>query len=423
MNAPAPTLEQVVCQACGSPYLTVTGAMMTCQSCDSVFTREQDAPGTAAATAAPAPLVKGFYPFAFDSRQAERSLKHWLASGEWAPDDVLTNSHMTSLSAVYVPVYFFDVRFDYKWSAQVRDDDDDPWTKEKGKRVKRRTTVAQVASTDARLDGLSQDSEALASLDYGVVTDFDHLPWDSTTEVLPATISAEAARVAMESTLREDQTQLIEWGLMDELNVEVAMHAMAASAMEDNLHWDEVGNVNLELNIHECTVRMVSVPLYLVNYSYQGQNYTVALDGRTIGVGFADTHPECEDLKNAASSYFKLGWIPVTVAVLAFAIMIIFDEDISRNTYYWLADITGAALLMMPGAFGLGAILRKLFNNGVAKYRTSVAAELRRDPVNFEALTVLERNRAAARKGWSILHKVLVVSTIAAMALAVVVLA
>jgi len=390
-------MKQLICTACGSPYITIEGNMLICQSCDSRFVREPareperptSPPPTKGDPIRENTVREGFFPFAHNEAETRKSFHKWLIMDDWAPDDILLSAQLTSLEAIYVPAYFFDVEYSASWRASVGYDRSESSTDANG-------NVTWTTVTDWHLQNGTTNGIAIV----GEIASKDSRLGALHIEKAPGWIPLDQ--------FQGDRNQLLPFNVDQLAALSAAMpniKTQASATIAGTLPGDRYSDLQFDLSVGRHDLEKLYFPFYLATYIYGGQTYTVILDGRNEGVGFAESRPKCEDLKKAGNGYLKLIWIPVIPSLLAILFVGLPDvfgfdtlRSLPRLADFIISALIIASLITVPIALIVGFVARWLFKVNGHGYRTAVKQVINNDPVDLDQLCALEKNRTRQRQ-------------------------
>ncbi|MCL2595798.1 MAG: hypothetical protein FWD83_09795 [Promicromonosporaceae bacterium] len=381
-------MEQLTCSACGSASVTVASGFLTCKSCDSVF--QLQAPAPAALAAAPVgPAPEGFFPFALDGSQVPQSFRRWLASLTDAPDDLLLKTQLGQVTPLWMPAYTYEIEYTANWRVEIETGDDD-W---EGRRGTQRgvARLGRMGSTDIRTAALTEaqrDAEALIYEDGWT-------PLSGFTEahrfaMLPVNVTREQADAGVGAELRQHIENLI----------------------EEELDFPMMRNVQIDTTLIRQSVALIHFPFYLVDYTYNGSHYQVALDGRTDGLGHYARRPECDKIASLKSWFLGISWIPVVIGGLAFAVMVFFDDDSNWVWHDFFLQLVVASLLLLPVTLLLGWLGKRTFVQATDTFQAR-AKEVVSRPGGANQVLSLERGRKRNIRLWKTCLSLLTLAAIA----------
>ncbi|MCL2588890.1 MAG: hypothetical protein FWD84_05720, partial [Oscillospiraceae bacterium] len=382
-------MEKLTCASCGSAYLKMEGNTLVCQSCDSRFIREPEKTRDTQGQGAPIrenTFAEGISPFAFDEAECEKALQKWLISDDWAPDDILLQAKLTDVKRVYVPAYFFQIEYAANWSGTIGHNRVESYTNEDGSSTGTRT-VTDWSVQQGVTNGIGIVGD-IATLDERITT-------------LPISLGREKGWTPLDQFHESDYSERLPFDT-DQAealsNAVKNLSAQAEHAILQDVSADMHQNLEFELSSKRYDVEKLYFPFYLATYTYGGNSYTVALDGRNWGMGFAADRPKCGNLKKAANSFLKIAWIPVIPVTIIGILFLIFDQVASRLVDAILGEIAIASLITFPIALIIGFIARGRFKKNTQAYQESVKQALNSEHADFDQLRTLERNRMKQRK-------------------------
>lgn len=397
-------MEKLTCASCGSAYVTTEGMMLVCQSCDSRFTREQPKPAdssNAPNSARENTTVDGFFSFDFEEREVEKVFQKWLISDDLPPDDILLNAKITQVRPVLVPAHFFQAEYTANWKGSVGYNRIERFTDREGNSATR--TVTDWSMQNGTVTGIGEAGRmANAETDNSGITIAKVSGWKPLADL---TASDRSRLLPVDI----DQARALS-------DSNATFKLQAEAEVIRNIQADRHRGLQIELSVNRYDAQLIYFPFYMVTYTYNGMNYTVALDGRNRGVGFAGgQRPKCADLKKAGNRYPKIAWIPA-IPILAMLIVVgLLDIRMQPLADIIWREITWGAIYTLPVMLIVGFVARSRFRKNIQSYQLAMKQALNNESMDFDSIRTLERRRTKQRKGTKWVQLLLVLLTLGAM--------
>jgi len=143
-------LKKISCSSCGAEITFDPGTQMTnCNFCGSKFQIE-------AAIDSRINKPDGILPFKIAQKQYENSVFEWLSEGDYTPDDILNTTVFESVNGVYLPMWFYKVRYHGNWSASSgydRIEEYSEWSESEKKTIRKTRTVIDWRPSSGQCNG------------------------------------------------------------------------------------------------------------------------------------------------------------------------------------------------------------------------------------------------------------------------------
>jgi len=129
-------LKKISCSNCGAELMFDPGTQMTnCNFCGSKFEIEKMDDEQII-------IPHSILPFSVSKEEYEHSVLDWLSEGDYTPDDILDSAIFSSVNGLYLPMWFYQGRYDGNWSASSGYDREEEYiAKSKGKLKTKTRTV------------------------------------------------------------------------------------------------------------------------------------------------------------------------------------------------------------------------------------------------------------------------------------------
>lgn len=251
-------VKEYVCNNCGAVLVTDNDTAATvCNFCNSPMILSDRLSGELA----PVKLI----PFAISKQKAEESFKKWCKSGLLTPKGFMTAERIKNVKGIYVPFWLFDVRGQGEF--QVRGTKvntfsrgDTIVTETRYYKVYRKVETdyhkipadASIKMDDNLMDALEPFNYTdLKDFDFGYLSGFVAEKYNYTDKDLFGRVKVRVSKFIEEyalSTVNGYSTKIV---------------------------------TNSNVNAEQLDAVYTLIPVYMVNYDYNGKTYTFAMNGQT----------------------------------------------------------------------------------------------------------------------------------------------
>jgi DNA-directed RNA polymerase subunit RPC12/RpoP len=237
------------CKGCGATMnYDASARTLKCPFCGSVDLASDDSQGVLA----PDVVI----PFAFDRKQAEESLRGWLGSSFWHPNDLRVAAQLTELKAVYVPFWIF--------ATEVRTH----WTADSSRTPPGACAAWYPVSGRGRRTYDDLWIPAGSGVPPGELRSV--LPFDLSAGVAPDQVDLVDVTVEQFAVSRR-YARPVAQGLVESLETQAAAREVAGRAR----------NVHVNVLMANASSRPALVPLYVMAYRYRDAVYRFVINGQT----------------------------------------------------------------------------------------------------------------------------------------------
>jgi hypothetical protein len=318
-------------------------------------------------------------PFSISKDDLEKKVYALMAEGDYAPDDMLDSAKFLKQEQIYVPVYYFKVKYEAQWSATfgydreehytdyVSNYRDGRWKKEPVTKTKVVTDWRPINGTDSGIfdmfsyagDLLNQSPLQPKSLvdhcfEVGKPTKFKK----SFTEG----IQIETFTVSESNAFDSEKDQL-----NNLIDIRVKNHAQGDH--QRDWHWNAT---------HSNSASTILIPICHAVFDYEGEEYHVWTDGVDCSGIIADKFAEDQNRKK----HVLFGFIPFTVALLSALIVSGFK-------------IETLSLITIIAALFYGLLRRYYILEYSKKIRSSLLTQMEVSATNTAKLSAEEKENMA----------------------------
>jgi len=259
----------LTCQGCGAGFVLPSGEFVgNCPYCGSGYVIE---PGNTSELIQP----DGILPFQFDADTAVQHVHAWLEQQHFRPHN-LGEASVSSPRGVYMPFWSFDVSGDVVWHV-VRQDD-------LGTRLWELMEAA-VTKAELPIEPPLADNPEVREVSAGIYgVDHKDILFPAS-HSLPAYLLNDLTDFDIRSALRYSPELLVGWAAeVYQVPLANASLVVRQRAVEEaRAHVPQImGTLTIDSRGVEIrSYKLIMVPVWVVHYRYEGQDYLVAVNGQT----------------------------------------------------------------------------------------------------------------------------------------------
>jgi len=359
-------LKKIGCSNCGAELIFDPGTQMTnCNFCGSKFEIEK-------AQDEEIITPDGILPFSITKENYETAVLSWLSEGDYTPDDILNSTIFESVNGVYLPMWFYQGRYNGNWSASSGYDRTEvysEWSESQKKMVRKSRTVTDWRPSSGQCTG-QYSILAFAGLGNGIKPDIAE--YAHGTSFNRGELKAYDPKYTMgfnliEYTVDEHDT----WDNLGKIQADAIVTADAKARIPGDRYKDFYVDAYYE---NEKPLRTY-VPFWITNYKYNDNDFYVYMDGTTT-YRIKGLRPEDSARKKEVRKKFYKGHISTFVTLLIFIFMANAEYNSDKETLktFGVCLLALTAILYGVGFYQKNKIIRdskerrqKILNNIISK--------------------------------------------------------
>jgi hypothetical protein len=277
-------------------------------------------------------------PFTTGAEQFSKSALAWLMSGHYVPTDVLARASFSDNLGVYIPCVFYSGTYTADWSAQIG--------------VERRETIYVVR--DGRrepqektwIEYHPQNGRAHGDFQF-VACASTHLPEEQKrfVEAIPISGSERYDERLTLGFARENLTSDVNASALFDARLTESMRTTVNARVRNQISGDHIKDVRFSYDQDLNHVVTFLMPIWLLSYDYQGDRYTIIMDGRDAA-NVSGTRPQDDAQKKAVRIPFYIAGATIVAAAIGYG-----ASDTLPVLQAGMAGPMAAGAVMLAGAF------------------------------------------------------------------------